>query len=128
MLERHRRERQIRKNPAHAIDQTTALPCEYAKKKKRFYPFAVTTMCCPVASESRSGSLPDSNDQSQTESAAVRRQRLSVAAQRALAEAKARRQATAESARPMPKEFQGPTGPEPTRYGDWENKGIASDF
>jgi len=50
------------------------------------------------------------------------------AAQRALAEAKARRQATAESARPMPKEFQGPTGPEPTRYGDWENKGIASDF
>lgn len=72
--------------------------------------------------------MPDSNDQSQTESAAVRRQRLSVAAQRALAEAKARRQATAESARPMPKEFQGPTGPEPTRYGDWENKGIASDF
>jgi len=72
--------------------------------------------------------LPDSNDQSQTESAAVRRQRLSVAAQRALAEAKARRQATAETARPMPKEFQGPTGPEPTRYGDWENKGIASDF
>ena len=27
-----------------------------------------------------------------------------------------------------PKEFQGPKGPEPTRYGDWENKGIASDF
>ena len=26
------------------------------------------------------------------------------------------------------KEFQGPKGPEPTRYGDWENKGIASDF
>jgi hypothetical protein len=24
--------------------------------------------------------------------------------------------------------FQGPKGPEPTRYGDWENKGIASDF
>ena len=29
---------------------------------------------------------------------------------------------------PSPKEFQGPKGPEPTRYGDWENKGIASDF
>jgi hypothetical protein len=27
-----------------------------------------------------------------------------------------------------PKEFQGPKRPEPTRYGDWENKGIASDF
>ena len=31
-------------------------------------------------------------------------------------------------AKPMAKEFQGPKGPEPTRYGDWENKGIASDF
>ncbi len=30
--------------------------------------------------------------------------------------------------RPQPKEFQGPKGPEPTRYGDWERKGIASDF
>jgi hypothetical protein len=28
----------------------------------------------------------------------------------------------------MAKEFQGPKGPEPTRYGDWENKGLASDF
>ena len=26
------------------------------------------------------------------------------------------------------KEISGPKGPEPTRYGDWENKGIASDF
>jgi hypothetical protein len=49
------------------------------------------------------------------------------AAQRALAEAEARRKAAAD-AKPMPKELQGPKGPEPTRYGDWENKGIASDF
>jgi hypothetical protein len=27
-----------------------------------------------------------------------------------------------------PKEFQGPKGPEPTRFGDWERNGIASDF
>jgi len=27
-----------------------------------------------------------------------------------------------------PKEFGGPEGPEPTRYGDWERKGIVSDF
>jgi hypothetical protein len=53
---------------------------------------------------------------------------LTPAAQRALAEAEARRQAAAAQARPMPKEFHGPKGPEPTRYGDWENKGIASDF
>ena len=29
---------------------------------------------------------------------------------------------------PEPKEIGGPKGPEPTRYGDWENKGIVSDF
>ena len=54
---------------------------------------------------------------------------LSPAAQRALAEAEARRQvAAAADAKPAPKELQGPKGPEPTRYGDWETKGIASDF
>jgi hypothetical protein len=55
------------------------------------------------------------------------RKPLPPAAKRALAEAEARRQAAAD-AKPVPKEFQGPKGPEPTRYGDWENKGIASDF
>jgi hypothetical protein len=56
------------------------------------------------------------------------RKELPPAAQRALAEAEARRKAAADNAKAMPKEFQGPKGPEPTRYGDWENKGIASDF
>jgi len=51
---------------------------------------------------------------------------LSPAARRALAEAEARR-ALAEAA-PLPKEVNGRDGPEPTRYGDWESKGIASDF
>ncbi len=27
-----------------------------------------------------------------------------------------------------PKEIGGPSGPEPTRYGDWERKGICIDF
>jgi len=54
---------------------------------------------------------------------------LPPAAQRALAEAEARRQAAAAAhAEAAPKELQGPKGPEPTRYGDWERKGIASDF
>ena len=53
---------------------------------------------------------------------------LSPAAQRALAEAEARRLAAAANATPAAKELQGPKGPEPTRYGDWETKGIASDF
>jgi hypothetical protein len=56
------------------------------------------------------------------------RRPLSPAAERALAEAAARRQAAAAGAKPMAKEVQGPKGPEPTRFGDWENKGIASDF
>ena len=59
---------------------------------------------------------------------APERKPLTPAAQRALAEAEARRQAAEAAAKPPPKEFQGPKGPEPTRYGDWENKGIASDF
>ncbi|WP_027553990.1 DUF1674 domain-containing protein [Bradyrhizobium sp. Cp5.3] len=60
------------------------------------------------------------------------RKPLSPAAQRALAEAEARRQAAAAhakaAAKAAPKELRGPKGPEPTRYGDWERKGIASDF
>ncbi len=57
------------------------------------------------------------------------RKPLPPAAQRALAEAEERRKvaAAAAAATPHPKEFQGPKGPEPTRYGDWERKGIASD-
>ena len=62
----------------------------------------------------------------------VPRKPLTPAAQRALAEAEARRkaadEAAAQSAASRPKEYQGPKGPEPTRYGDWETKGIASDF
>jgi hypothetical protein len=52
--------------------------------------------------------------------------KLSPEAQRALAEAEARRAA----AEPLPHaaEKGGPKGPEPTRYGDWERKGIAVDF
>lgn len=29
---------------------------------------------------------------------------------------------------PKPKEIGGPSGPEPTRYGDWERKGVCVDF
>lgn len=52
---------------------------------------------------------------------------LSAAARRALAEAEARRQA-AKDASPAAPEINGPAGPEPTRFGDWERKGIISDF
>jgi len=52
--------------------------------------------------------------------------RLTPEARRALAEAEARRAAAGQATRQ--REIGGPAGPEPTRYGDWERKGIASDF
>jgi len=51
---------------------------------------------------------------------------LSPAAQRALAEAEARRQAATAAKQPV--ECNGRGGLDPVRYGDWEVKGIASDF
>jgi hypothetical protein len=56
--------------------------------------------------------------------------RIAEAAQRAKAEAEARRaQKDSEQAKKqLPPELGGPKGPEPTRYGDWERKGIVSDF
>jgi hypothetical protein len=52
---------------------------------------------------------------------------LPPAAQRALAEADARRRA-AVSAGALPAELGGRDGPDPARYGDWERKGLAIDF
>ncbi|MEQ8404093.1 MAG: DUF1674 domain-containing protein [Oceanicaulis sp.] len=54
------------------------------------------------------------------------RKPLSEAAERALAEAAERRAQAEKEARE--KELGGPKGPEPTRYGDWEKKGITYDF
>jgi hypothetical protein len=54
------------------------------------------------------------------------KKQLSSAAQRALAEADARRIKAGSDQRA--KEINGREGPEPVRYGDWEVKGIASDF
>ena len=67
-------------------------------------------------------------DSSLSPAPTAERKKLTPAAERALAEAEARRKAATAGATPHQKEFQGPKGPEPTRYGDWERKGIASDF
>ncbi len=57
------------------------------------------------------------------------RKAMSPQAARALAEADERRSKAAKDVTAKgPKELQGPGGPEPTRFGDWERKGIASDF
>ncbi|TAL36357.1 DUF1674 domain-containing protein [Phenylobacterium sp.] len=52
---------------------------------------------------------------------------LSPAARRALEEAAARQAAEADAAAREPEQG-GPKGPEPTRFGDWERKGLAIDF
>jgi hypothetical protein len=58
----------------------------------------------------------------------ARNKPLSPAAERALAEAAARRAEAEKRNRPAPAEHGGRKGPDPVRYGDWEVKGIASDF
>jgi hypothetical protein len=59
-----------------------------------------------------------------------RKRELPPAARRALAEAEERRRLAdaRRAANPQPKELGGQDGPDPTRYGDWEKGGIASDF
>ncbi len=54
------------------------------------------------------------------------RRELTPEAQRALAEAEERR--ARPPAEDQVKELGGRDGPEPTRFGDWERKGIVSDF
>ncbi|XBQ17530.1 MAG: DUF1674 domain-containing protein [Oceanicaulis sp.] len=53
---------------------------------------------------------------------------LSEAAKRALAEAEERRRKAEAEKAARETEHGGPKGPEPTRYGDWEKKGITYDF
>lgn len=63
----------------------------------------------------------------QEPSSIARRRR--EAAKRARAEAEARRLAERQAVpAPQPVELGGRNGPEPTRFGDWERNGIATDF
>lgn len=67
----------------------------------------------------------------QPEDAAPIRKALTPQAQRALEEAQARREAreaAERAAADAPVEINGRGGLDPVRYGDWESKGITSDF
>jgi hypothetical protein len=66
---------------------------------------------------------PESDARHEAETSAPRE--MSPAAQRALKEAEARR---AEAKPIPPAELNGRGGLDPARYGDWEVKGLASDF
>lgn len=65
--------------------------------------------------------------QDETAATAGAQEALPPAALRALAEAAARKKATATEAL-LPREINGRGALEPVRYGDWEVKGLASDF
>jgi hypothetical protein len=74
----------------------------------------------------RSPGLPQPTSPSKDSATAAKK--LSPAAARALAEAEARRAAIDRKTTDRPHEFPTREGPDPARYGDWEKKGIASDF
>jgi len=69
---------------------------------------------------------PPLDDPPATAAADAPARALSPAAVRALEEAAERRRLA--GIRAVTGEAGGPEGPEPTRYGDWERKGLAVDF
>jgi hypothetical protein len=68
------------------------------------------------------------NDTSTPEDLPAPRKALTPEAQRALAEAQARRDAAEAERQAAAKEINGRGGLDPVRYGDWEIKGLTSDF
>lgn len=77
----------------------------------------------PVTSDKKSEATKRDDPVAETE-----RRPLTPAAQRALAEAEERRRIRDAEVRQGAKELGGRAGPDPVRYGDWENGGIVSDF
>jgi hypothetical protein len=68
--------------------------------------------------------MPNDRDPNVTDD---RAKSIAAAAQRALDEA-AQRRRKRNGENSLPAEVGGRDGPEPTRYGDWEKGGLASDF
>ncbi len=72
--------------------------------------------------------MTDQDSTEPLESAETGHKGLSPAARRALKEAAERRKAYKEAEAARPAELGGRGGMEPGRYGDWEVKGLTSDF
>jgi hypothetical protein len=72
--------------------------------------------------------VPSDRRQPRDAQTAPAKRPLTPAVERALAEAEARRAARERAAKEQPPELQERDGLDPVRYGDWEVKGIASDF
>ena len=92
--------------------------------KPRMMKLVLVEVCsCDTRSE---GTIDARSATSRIDATIALARRIAAEARRALEEAQARREAEAVVARPA--EEGGPAGPEPTRFGDWERKGIAVDF
>jgi hypothetical protein len=98
---------------------------------------ALYSATCRLAAASRVGQLrtmstvdplPKTPGPAVSETRAPPNRSLTPAAERALAEAATRRAERDRHPVDRPKEIAGRGGPEPTRYGDWEINGLASDF
>jgi hypothetical protein len=102
------------------------LACEYAKCKNRHRQFRE----CDVHLYARPCAMRRiaMTDSPSSPAPTAERKKLTPAAERALAEAEASPQGRRGQRHAASEGVQGPKGPEPTRYGDWERKGIASDF
>jgi hypothetical protein len=68
------------------------------------------------------------NNDPQADKTRARQKKISEAAQRAKAEADARRSQIDTVGKNLPREIDGREGPEPIRFGDWEVDGKATDF
>jgi hypothetical protein len=72
---------------------------------------------------------PSTSNPAPPQAAELPERRRTPEAERALAEAQQRREQAAAAAKSdAATEIGGRAGPDPVRYGDWENGGIASDF
>jgi hypothetical protein len=71
---------------------------------------------------------PDTSASTAAEDRAAEQRPLTPVAERALAEAAARPAERDRKPVDRPKEIRGRGGLDPTRYGDWEVNGLASDF
>ena len=100
--------------PAPAEFMQSSLRSAYGQAKSKTMPNDPTPQ--PPASSEAAPDLPGEKPA------------LPPAAERALAEAAARRAERERAQTDAPKESGGRDGPEPTRYGDWEKDGLASDF
>jgi hypothetical protein len=72
--------------------------------------------------------MTEENGKSAQGGGTTMQRKLAPAAQRALAEAEARRKHYLAAEAACPKELGGRGGMEPGRYGDWEVKGLTADF